>query len=148
MVADYDISKELDELGFHCKSFWVYIGGKKTYTGMDGYDEGQFEFLEDNFIDPKTKEGMERLEINKGWVDEAYPQNRPEVVVAPEQEDILLWLDSLGYYVTVDHMGAGTWGYTMSCNNFSVHCNRGSRLEATHDGIMEAINHLKRYTRK
>lgn len=147
MIVDYDIAKMLSELGFHCKSFWVYIDGQRTHTGLDGFDEGEFNFLDDNFLDVSLKRDREKLEINKMITNEAYPQKKPEIIGAPESEDVILWLETMGVYLSIECRYKGTWSFAVSSNNSTMICNRSSRIEAVHDGIMEGLKKLKKYTK-
>ena len=74
MIVDYELAKGLSKLGFHCKGFWIYIDGERTHTGLDGFDEREFNFIKDNYLDPTIAEDYEKILYNKQLSNDAYPQ--------------------------------------------------------------------------
>jgi hypothetical protein len=148
MVVDYEVAKCLNEVGFHCKSFWVYIDGKRTYTGFDGFDEGNFNFLEDNYLDPVVAKDYQKLLINKQFTDEAYPQKKPEILCCPESEDVIYWLETFGVYISFNKKDSDSWSTSVSGKNVSTIKTHRSRMDATKEAILDGIVILKRELKK
>ena len=148
MIVDYEVAKLLKEVGFSCKSFWVYMDGKKVHTGFDGFDEGEFDFLEDNYLNPAIAKDLERIKDHKGVYDEAYPQREPEFLCAPENEDVMIWLDTFGIYIGITMKNQGEWSFRISTKNCIISKMENSRATATREAIRESLEILKRQLKK
>lgn len=148
MIVDYELAKLLRDVGFNCKSFWVYMDGKRVHTGFDGFDEGEFDFVEDNFLNPSIAKDLEKLKLNKQLYDLAYPQSEPEFICAPETEDVILWLDTFGIYVEVTIKNPEEWSFRISTKNCIISKIEKSRVSATRAAIKEALDILKRQLKK
>jgi hypothetical protein len=148
MIVDYEVAKLLKGVGFSCKSFWVYMNGKRVHTGADGFDEGEFDFLKDNYLNPAIAEDLEQLKTNKGVYDEAYKQKEPEFVCAPENEDVIIWLDTFGIYIEVTMKNPNEWSFRISAKNCIISKIEDSRATATKEAIKESLEILKRQLKK
>lgn len=148
MIVDYEIAKLLKDVGFNCKSFWVYMDGNRVPTGFDGFDEGEFNFLEDNYLNPTIAKDLEKLKTNKQLYDLAYPQREPEFLCAPENEDVILWLDTFGIYIEITVKDSNEWYFKISTKNCIISKIEKSRATATREAIKEALDILKRQLKK
>ena len=148
MIVDYEIAKLLKEVGFSCKSFFVYMDGKRVHTGFDGFDEGEFDFLEDNYLNPTIAKDLEQLKNHKGIYDLAYPQKEPEFICAPENEDVIIWLDTFGIYIEVTRKLPDEWSFRVSTKNCIISKTEKSRSDATREAIKESLEILKRQLKK
>lgn len=149
MIVDYEIAKLLKEVGFNCKSFWVYMDGKRVHTGFDGFDEGEFDFLEDNYLNPTIAKDLEQIKNHKGVYDQAYPQKEPEFICAPENEDVIIWLDTFGIYIDeITRKNQDEWSFRISTKNCIISKIEKSRSTATREAIKESLEILKRQLKK
>lgn len=143
-MIDYKLAKKLRKLGFHCKGFWVYINGCRTHTGRDGFDEGDFDFIKDNYLDPVIAEDFEKLLINKQLSDEAYPQKEPEIICAPEIDDVINWLENFDYFISYIQRSKDSVQIMVSCPNYSSSKSYNSRINALNGAISECVELLEK----
>lgn len=148
MLVDYELAKGLSEIGFHCKGFWIYMNGERTHTGHDGFDEGEFDFIKDNYLDPVIAEDYEKLLINKQLVDEAYPQKKPEIICAPEVDDVICWMENFGLFISYTQRAKDSVQVMVSGQNYSSSKTYNSRINALRGAIAEGIERLKRQLNK
>ena len=147
-MINYKLAKELQKVGFHCKGFWVYINGYRTHTGRDGFDEGDFDFLKDNYLDPVIAEDYEKILINKQFSDEAYPQKEPEIICAPEIDDVINWLEGFDYFISYMQRSKDYVQTLISCPNYSSSRTYKNRIDALNGAISECVERLGRQLNK
>lgn len=91
-VVPFEVAKNLVLLGYHEPVFYIYQDGELTHTGRDGFDEGEFNFLSDNYIDANSEEGKEQLIINKTVINADPSLPDPEFISAPGCLEVETWL--------------------------------------------------------